>query len=142
MEENEQVEGYQEPEIYMPTEAATATAPDGRKLVFFRVPQLDLLIKRVIASRPTEYTYRWGYHPGHRIHVLLFGWPSGEAAGIAIPEGVGDGVLNFMLGTTDVYVTTEPVQDRLSGHVSAEVIQQVIFGNTVALPEVKFKPEA
>lgn len=131
-----------EPEIYMPTEAATATAPDGTKLVFFTVPQLEIMIKRVIADRPKEYTYRWAYHPGHRIHVLLFGWPGGEGAGLAIPEGAGDMILNFMLGTSHIYITTEPVQQALSGNISAEEIQRIILGTTVGLPDVKFKPEA
>lgn len=130
-----------EPEIYMPTEAATATGPDGRKLVFFTVPQFELMIKQVIAARPTEYQYRWGYHPGHKIHVLVFGWPSGHNGGIAIPEGAGDMVLNFMLGTTAVYITSEPVQDRLSGNVKPEAIQELVLGNTVGLTEVKFRPE-
>lgn len=130
-----------EPVIYMPTEAATATAPSGRKLVFFTVPQLDLMIKQVLAERPKEYTYRWAYHPGQQVHVLLFGWPTGEGAGLAIPEGVGDAILNYMLGTTDIYITTHPVQAKLIGDVSAEVIQELVLGNTVSLPEVKFKPE-
>lgn len=142
MAENEQPGMVQEPEIFMPSEAATATAPDGRKLVFFTVPQLDLMIKRVIATRPSEYSYRWAYHPGHRVHVLLFEWPSGEGAGLAIPEGVGDSLLHFMLGTTDVYVTTDMVQERLQGDVSAQTIQEIIYGNAVYLPGVKFKPEA
>lgn len=131
-----------EPTIYMPTEAATATSPDSRKLVFFRVPQLDLLIKSVIASRPTQYTYSWGYHPGHKVHVLLFSWPGDLGAGVAIPEGVGDAVLNYMLGTTTVYITTEPVEEVLTGNVSAEKVQQIVLGNTVGLTDVKFKPEA
>jgi hypothetical protein len=142
VEQNEQQGPNAEPEICMPTEAATATAPDGRKLVFFTVPQLDLMIRRVIAARPREYTYRWAYHPGQKVHVLLFGWPNGEGAGVAIPEGAGDMVLNFMLGTTHVYLTTEPVQETLSGNVSAEAVEKVIGGITVLLPGVKFKPEA
>lgn len=140
--EVETSEPMQEPEIYMPTEAATATGPDGKKLLFFTVPQLDLMIKRVIAAQPKEYTYRWGYHPGQRVHVLLFGWPSGEGAGIAIPEGVGDAILNFMLGNTDIYITTLPVQEPLRGDVPAEVVDRIRFGNTIYLPDVKFKPEA
>jgi hypothetical protein len=131
-----------EPEIFMPTEAATATAPNGRKLVFFTVPQLDLMIKRVLAQRPTEVTYRWAYHPGHKVHVLLFGWPNGLGAGLAIPEGPGDLILQYMLGTTDVFVTTLPVQEPLQGDVSAEVIMKIVQGNTVLLPDIKFKPEA
>jgi hypothetical protein len=141
MDQNEPQGTPAEPEIYMPTEAATATAPDGRKLVFFTVPQLDLMIRRVIAARPHEYTYRWGYHPGHKIHVLLFGWPSGEGAGLAIPEGAGDMVLHYMLGTTDVLITTHPVQEALQGNVSAQDIEKILLGNTVRLPDVKFKPE-
>lgn len=142
MDQSEKMLQGSEPEIYMPTEAATATAPNGKKLVFFTVPQLDLLIKRVLADRPKEVTYRWGYHPGEKIHVLLFGWPNGAGAGLAIPEGAGDMVLHYMLGTSDVFVTTEPVQEPLQGNVSAEIIQKIAFGNTVLLPDVKFKPEA
>jgi hypothetical protein len=130
-----------EPEIYVPQEVATATAPDGRRLVFFTVPELALMIKRVLASQPTQYTYRWAYHPGHKVHVLLFAWPNGEGAGIAIPEGAGDPVLHYMLGTTDVYVTAEPVKERLRGDVPPETVQAIIYGNTVYLPNVKFKPE-
>lgn len=138
MEPHEQM---QEPEIYMPTEAATATAPDGKKMVFFTVPQLEVMIKAVIADRPTEYSYRWGYHPGQKVHVLLFGWPTGQGAGIAIPEGAGDMVLNFMLGTSDLYITHEPVQERLQGNVAAEEIDRIRHGNTAYLPGVKFKPD-
>jgi len=130
-----------EPVIYMPTEAGTAIAPNGRKMVFFTVPQCDLMIKRVIAYRPKQYTYRWAYHPGHKIHVLLFGWPNGEGAGLAIPEGAGDMVLNFMHGTTDVFITTEPVQGALQGNVAADQIEKIVTANTVSLPDVKFKPE-
>lgn len=137
-----QHEEIQTPEVYIPTEAATATGPDGRRLVFFTVPQLDLLIKRVIAARPKEYTYRWAYHAGQKIHVLLFGWPTGDQAGIAIPEGPGDIVLHHMLGTTDVYITVEPVQERLRGTVDAQEIDKVMRGITVALPQVQFKPES
>ncbi|HWI65142.1 MAG TPA: hypothetical protein VNT75_25210 [Symbiobacteriaceae bacterium] len=131
-----------EPVIYMPTEAATATSPEGRRMVFFRVPQLELMIKQVIAARPDQYTYSWGYHPGHKVHVLMFQWPTGQGAGIAIPEGAGDMILTYMLGTTTVYITTEPVQDVLSGNVSGEQVQKIVLGNTAGLTEVKFKPEA
>lgn len=129
------------PQIFMPAEAATAVAPDGAHLVFFTVPQLDLMIKRVIAARPPEFTYRWAYHPGHKVHVLLFGWPNGEGAGVAIPEGEGDQVLQFMQGTSDVHITSEPVQQKLQGDVSSETIMSIATGNTVALPGVKFQPE-
>ncbi|HYF91725.1 MAG TPA: hypothetical protein VD969_05735 [Symbiobacteriaceae bacterium] len=131
-----------EPTIYMPTEAAMATAPDGRKLVFFTVPQLEVFIKNVIAARPNQYTYSWGYHPGHKVHVLLCTWPEEYSVGLAIPEGPGDAVLSYMQGTTAVYITSEPVQEALSGNVSAERIEQIVLGNTVGLTEVKFKPEA
>lgn len=141
MDDQNQTEPGQLPMIFAPTEAATAVAPDGRRMIFFTVPQLDVMIKRVIAERPKEYTYRWAYHPGHKVHVLLFGWPGGEGAGIGIPEGTGDMILNFMLGTTDVFITTQPVQERLQGDVSPEVILSIVEGNTVGLPDVKFKPE-
>ena len=133
--------GGDEPVVYLPTEAGTAIAPDGRKLVFFSVPALDVMIKQVLAAQPREYTYRWGYHPGERLHVLLFGWPTGHGAGLAIPEGVGDAILNFMQGTTDVYITAAPVGDKLRGPVTPEVIDELRFGMTVYLPDVKFKPE-
>ncbi|MEW8977648.1 MAG: hypothetical protein AB2385_04510 [Symbiobacterium sp.] len=132
----------QEPVIYMPAEAGTAFAPDGRKLVFFSVPELDVMIKQVLAASPDQYTYRWGYHPGERLHVLLFGWPTGHGAGLAIPEGAGDAVLNFMLGTSDVYITSQPLGERLEGDASPEGIDRIRFGFTVYLPNVKFKPEA
>lgn len=131
-----------EPQIFAPVGAATAVAPDGRRLIFFQVPQLDLMIKRVIAERPTQFTYRWAYHPGHKVHVLLFGWPTGEGAGIAIPEGSGDPILQFMQGKADVFITTLPVEERLTGNVPASAIQAVIMDNTVGLPDVEFQPLA
>lgn len=131
-----------EPEIYMPTEAATATAPNGRRMVFFTVPQFELLIKRVLASRPQEYTYQWGYHPQQQVHVLLFEWPGVGAGGIAVPEGVGDAILQYMVGTTEVYITVELVQEKLAGSVDPLVVEKIIVGNTVHLPGVQFKPEA
>lgn len=130
-----------EAKIYMPTEAATATAPSGRKLVFFTVPQLERLIKNVIALRPGEYTYRWAYHSRQQVHVLLFSWPGVEETGIAIPEGAGDQILHYMQGTTDLFLTVEPVQVRLQGKISAEAIEAIVLGNTVGLPDVKFKPQ-
>jgi len=131
-----------EPRIYLPAAAATAVGAAGKRLLLFQVPELDLMIKRVLASRPREYTYRWAYHPGHRLHVLLFGWPCGEGAGIAIPEGAGDAVLSFMLGVTDVYITTEPVAGPGGADLPPEAIDRIRYGNTVHLPDVKFKPEA
>lgn len=131
----------EEPQIYMPTEAATAVSPDGRKLVFFTVPQLELLIKRVLAHRPSEYTYRWAFHPQQRIHVLLFGWPGGQSAGVAIPEGAGDTILTHMHGTTDLFITVEPVQEQLKGDVEAAAVERIIRKNTLYLPEVHFEPE-
>lgn len=131
-----------EPTIIMPTEAATATAPDGRRLVFFTVPQLGPLIRKVMADTPSEVTYQWGYHPGERIHVLLFSWPNQQGAGLAIPEGAGDQVLLFMTGTTNLYLTTSPVQARLQGEVKAEVIDEIIRGETILLPSVKFAGQA
>lgn len=130
-----------EPRIYLPAAAATYVGEGGKRLLFFQVPELDLMIKRVLASRPREYTYRWAYHPVRRLHVLLFGWPCGEGAGIAIPEGAGDAVLNFMLGVSDVYITTEPVAGPDGGDLPAEALRRIRFGNTVYLPDVKFKPE-
>ena len=126
----------------MPAEAAAATAPDGRKLVFFTVPQLDTLIKQVLAAQPGKYSYQWGYHAEHKVYVLLFQWPGIDGAGISIPEGVGDLILHHMTGTTSVYITTEPVQERLSGEVSPETIRAVMVGNTIGLTEVEFRPES
>lgn len=131
-----------EPLIHMPTEAATATAPDGRRLAFFTVPQFGALIRHVQADKPSEVTYQWGYHPGEKIHLLLFGWPNKWSGGIAIPEGVGDQMLQYMIGTTDIYLTTMPVQERLQGSVSAEAIQEIMLGETVLLPSVKFTGQA
>lgn len=127
-----------DPEIYMPTEAGTATAPDGRRLVFFTVPQFQVLIKRALAARPAEYTYQWGYHAQQKVHVLLFHWPGVGGGGIAIAEGVGDSVLSYMLGTTDVFITEQPVRAQLEGSVDAKVIQEIMAGNTVHLPDVHF----
>lgn len=137
----EEQQGPEGPVIYTPDEAAVAFAADGKKLVFFRVPEAELMIKRVLAHRPTEYSYRWAYHPGQRFHILLFGWPNGEGAGLALQEGVWDGVLNHMLGTTDVYLTTQPVAGRIHTGAPPEAIQEVLVGMTVWLPDVKFKPE-
>lgn len=131
-----------EPMIYMPAEAATVFAPDGRKLAFFKIPQIDLLIKNVLAANPEGFTYQWGFHKGERVHVLFVRWTDALAVGLAIPEGVGDAVLSHLLGTTEIFLTTEPVQGALSGTVNEETISQIVYGNTVRLPEIKFKPEA
>lgn len=129
----------QDPEIYMPEEAATATSPEGKRLVFFTVPQLNLFIKQTLASRHTEYSYRWAYHPVHKVHVLIFGFPDGTVAGIAIPEGAGDSILEYMdQQTTQVYVTTEKVQEKFRGDVSPNEVARVVYGNTVYLPDVQF----
>jgi len=135
------LDSTQEPEIFMPTEAATASGPEGRRLVFFTVPQLDLFIKRVLASRPAEYSYRWAFHPSERMHILLCEWPSGHAVGLAIPEGVGDNVLHYMAGTTDLFLTTEPVQERLQGNIAFDEVHKIIRGNTLYLPDMKFTPD-
>ncbi|HEY8347453.1 MAG TPA: hypothetical protein VIL07_09320 [Symbiobacteriaceae bacterium] len=127
--------------IYTPDEAAVTTAADGRRMVFFTVPEADLMIKRVLAADPKEYTYRWAYHPGLRVHVLLFGWPNGEGAGLALEEGRWDGILNQMLGTTDVYITTLPVAGLTGADADSEAVRRVLVGMTVWLPQVKFKPE-
>lgn len=135
------VHPHAETEIFMPTTVATATGQDGHKKVFFTIPQIEGLIKRVRDSRPREFTYRWAYHPRHNVHVLFANWPSSDAVGIAIPEGTGDWVLNYMLGVTDIYLTTEPVE-HLQGTVNHDEIQKVASGNTVPLFGVKFKPDA
>lgn len=131
-----------EPMIFMPTEAATVHAPDGKKLAFFTIPQIDLLIKNVLAVNPEGFTYQWGYHAGERVHVLFARWTEALAVGVAIPEGVGDAVLSHLLGTTEIFLTTHPVQETLSGHATAEAVEKIVYGNTVRLPEIKFSPEA
>lgn len=131
-----------EPMIFMPTEAATVFAPDGKKLAFFTMPQIDLLIKNVLATNPEGFTYQWGFHAGERVHVLFARWTEELAVGVAIPEGVGDAVLSHLLGTTEIFLTTHPVQEALAGQVTAEAVESIVYGNTVRLPEIKFSPEA
>ncbi|OBF17516.1 hypothetical protein [Mycobacterium sp. ACS4331] len=131
-----------EPMIFMPTEAATVVAPDGKKMAFFMIPQIDLLIKSVLAVSPEGFTYQWGFHAGERVHVLFVRWTEQLAVGMAIPEGVGDAVLSHLLGTTEIFLTTHPVQEALSGQASAKAVEAIIYGNTVRLPEIKFSPEA
>jgi hypothetical protein len=130
-----------EPMIYMPTEAATVYAPDGKKLAFFTIPQLDLLIKNVLAGQPEGFTYQWGFHAGERIHVLFVRWTAEWAVGVAIPEGVGDAVLSHLLGTTEIFLTTHPVQDVLAGSVTEKAIESIVYGTTLHLPEIRFNPE-
>lgn len=133
--------GPEAPVIYTPDEAAVVNAADGRRLVFFTVPEADLMIKRVLAGDPKEYTYRWAYHPGLKVHVLLFGWPNGEGAGLALEESRWAGILNQMLGTTDIYITTLPVAGLTGLDADAEEVRRILAGMTVWLPTVKFKPE-
>lgn len=130
-----------EPMVFMPNEVATLFAPDGKKLAFFTMPQLDLLIKNVLASSPEGFTYQWGFHAAERVHVLFVRWSEELAIGVAIPEGVGDEVLEHLLGTADLFLTTIPVEERLSGQVTEEAIEAIVYGNTVALPDIKFNPE-
>lgn len=130
-----------EPMIFMPTEAATVFAPDGKKMAFFTMPQIDLLIKNVLATNPEGFTYQWGFHAGERVHVLFARWTEELAVGVAIPEGVGDGVLSHLLGTTEIFLTTQPVEG-LVDQVTAEVLEKIVYGNTVRLPDIKFNPEA
>ena len=133
----------QDSEIYMPQEAATATSPEGKRLVFFTVPQLDLFIKRTLANRHKEYRYRWAFHPGHQVHVLFFGFPDGTVAGIAIPEGAGDAILEYMdRQVTQVYITTEQVQATFQGNLPAQEIARVVYGNTLYLPDVQFERQS
>lgn len=131
------------PGIYVPAEAASVVAPDGRKLVFCYVPQLALPIKRVLGGRPREFTYRWAYHPGHRIHVLLVYWPlqdgTEEEVGIALPEGEADRILDALEGEADIYLTAEPVRERLQGTVTHEEIARILAGTTISLPGVRFR---
>lgn len=137
----EQLTGAGEPVVYAPDEAAVSTAEDGRKLVFFTVPEAELMIKRVLATEPAEYSYRWAYHPGLRLHLLLFGWPNGEGAALALEEERWAGVLNQMLGTTDLYLTIHPVAEKIGRGDDAEAVRRVQAGMTVWLPGVKFKPQ-
>jgi len=137
----EELSGDQVPVVYAPDEAAVGQGEDGRRMVFFTVPEAELMIKRVLAASPTEYSYRWAYHPGLRMHVLLFGWPNGEGAALALEEDRWSGILNQMLGTTDVYLTIHPVAGRIGPGAPLEALHKVQNGFTVWLPGVKFKPE-
>lgn len=137
----EELSQDQVPVVYAPDEAAVSQGADGRRMVFFRVPEAELMIKRVLADQPKEYSYRWAYHPTLRMHVLLFGWPNGEGAALALEEDRWSGILNQMLGTTDVYLTIHPVAERISADASPEAVYKVQNGFTVWLPGVKFKPE-
>ncbi|MFO7173059.1 MAG: hypothetical protein DIU70_008870 [Bacillota bacterium] len=132
------------PPIYMPEQAHSALGPGGERLAFFYVPQLELEIKQVLAARPREFTYRWGYHPGHRIHVLLVYWPTGDGqgvqAGISIPEGPGDALLDFLqAGETDIFLTLEPLPEGLPESLPAAEVQRILAGLTVPLRGVRFQ---
>lgn len=135
----EQEQSEKLPEVYMPEEAATVTAPDGRRLVFLRVTQASPLIKVILAAQPKEVTYRWAHHTGHKIYVLFVYWDSGHQVGIAIPEGVGDQVLDFLEGQTDIFITELEVQERMKENVSKEALEEVIYGMTIPIPQVKFR---
>lgn len=137
----EELTGDQGPVVYEPDEAAVSQGEDGRRMVFFTVPEAELMIKRVLADSPKEYSYRWAYHPSLRTHFLLFGWPSGEGAALALEEERWSGILNQMLGTTDIYLTIYPVAERIGAGAPREAVQKVQNGLTVWLPGVKFKPE-
>jgi hypothetical protein len=124
----------------MPEQGATVIAPDGRKLVFLRVPQLGPLLKQILAAQPTEVTYRWAYHAGHRVHVLFVYWNSGHQVGVAIPEDEGEQVLAFLEGTSDVFLTEAAVD--LPESASKEQLEAVIYSTTVPIPRVQFQRQA
>lgn len=124
----------------MPEEAATVTSPDGRRMLFLRVPQAVRLLQEVLGAQPTEVTYRWAYHPGHKIYVMFVYWNSGHQVGLAIPEGAGDPVLSFLeAGTCDAFITEAEVEKNLDEHATKEIIEQIIYGVTVPVPQVKFQ---
>lgn len=130
------------PQIFMPEQAGTALGPDGRKLAFFYVPQLEAQVHRLLGARPREFTYRWAYHPGHRVHVLFAYWPvapDGVEMGVAIPEGAGDAILDFLVGESDIYITLQPVKEKLRDTMTAEEIAALINGPTAGLIGVKFR---
>lgn len=131
-----------QPRIFMPQQAGMVVGPDGRKLAFLYVPQLEGAIKRLLGARPREVTYRWGYHPGHRIHVLWAHWPlepEPEEIGVAIPEGDGDPILDFLVGEADIYLTLDPIADRLKETMTAEELAALTNGLTAGLPGVRFR---
>lgn len=132
------------PRIYMPEQAHTAAGPGGERLLFLYMPQFEIEIKQILAAKPREFTYRWGYHPGHQIHVLLVFWPLGQEqgvqAGISIPEGPGDALLDYLEGqTTDVFLTLEPLEGRLTERTPAQEIAALLAGLTVPLRGVRFQ---
>lgn len=127
------------PPIFMPEQAATAEAPDGRRMAFFYVPQAEGLIKRLLADPPSAYTYRWAYHAGHRVHILFVWWHDREALGLAIPEGAGDQVLDFITGCADVCLTLVPVQQEFRERMGHQDIERIIGSLTVGLPALQFQ---
>lgn len=127
------------PPVFIPEDALSVESPDGRSLVFLRLPQLDVPLKQVLASQPEEFTYRWGYHAGHRLHVLFVYWPAGDGVqvGIGIPEGPGDGILAALEGESDIFLTTEPLPERRDVF-HKEDIERLTAGLTVPLVGVQF----
>lgn len=126
------------PPIFMPEQAATAEGPDGRRLVFLYLPQAENIIRELLANPPTEYTYRWAYHAGQQVHILLVLWHDRAELGVAIPEGAGDSILAFMTGTCDLYLTLVPVQQVVQETMSHAEVQKIISGYTVPLPDLAF----
>ncbi len=130
------------PPIYTPEQAGTALGPDGRKLVFFYIPQLEAEVRKLLGAHPREFTYRWAYHPGHQVHVLLAYWPlepESVQIGVAIPEGPGDAILDMLQGESDIYITLEPLKDRLRDTMSGEEVTAITDGLTAGLVNVKFR---
>lgn len=131
-----------EPRIFMPEQAGTALGPAGRKLAFLYVPQLDLEVKRLLGARPKEYTYRWAYHPVHQVHVLFALWPlqpDPVQLAVAIPEGEGAALLDFLVGESDIYITLQPIKGELEDTMTAEAIAALTNGLTAGLLGVRFR---
>lgn len=131
------------PQVFFPEQAATVADGQGRRMVFLHTPQLDVEIKRVLGMRPEQFTYRWGYHPQHRIHVLLVFWPVQEGPGIevglAIPAGAGDPLLDFLADGADLYLTLMPVAPAAGDELTPAEIQDIRAGLTVYLPGIRFQ---
>ncbi|BDG62312.1 hypothetical protein [Caldinitratiruptor microaerophilus] len=127
------------PQVFLPEGGLSVRAPDGRSLVFLRVPQLEVELKQVLAGQPDEFTYRWAYHPGYRLHVLFVYWPvqGGIQIGVGIPEGPGDGILAAMEGESDIYLTLEPLPEHQETF-EGEDLGKVVAGMTVPLAGVRF----
>lgn len=128
--------------VYLPAQVAVAQGADGRKVAVLSLPQLAAELRQVLDGHPGEVTYRWAYHPQHRLYVLLAQWPVAPApvtVGVAIPDGAGDRLLDFLTGTADIYLTMAPIPAGLEAGASLADLQPVMSGPAVALPGVQFR---